>query len=221
MPSFYLFVSFYPFYQKILYNLPIFSCSLPGFYRFFSFGGGLPQGTFAELVAPATHLLGAPPQTPGDFLPDEKVTKESPRRVSPLGTPLKGTLRSPCSTLCCYPLKRVSATDPDRFATLSERANWSCFLPTPYKGHTFSCQSVARQVLCFRGCLGSEGRSALLGVAETASLGRSKSYFLRRSAAATGLGIEKTKTIANAMATAILMVSIPLNSAIALSPMMK
>ncbi len=180
-----------------------------------STGGLLRDGS------PCTHLLGAPPQPPGDFLPDEKVTKESPRRVSPLGTPLKGTLRSPCSTLCCYPLKRVSATDLDRFATLSERANWSCFLPTPYKGHTCSCQSVARQVRCFRGCLGSEGRSALLGVAEAANLGRSKSYFLRRSAAATGLGIEKTKTIASAMATAILMVSIPLDSAIELSPIMK
>ena len=112
------------------------------------------------------------PSTPGDFPVAGKVTKGAPG-VAPLDL-LRGTLRSPCSTLCCYPLKRVSATDPDRFATLSERANWSCFLPTPYKGHTFSCQSVARQVRCFRGCLGSEGRSALLGVAETASLGRSK-----------------------------------------------
>ena len=63
---------------------------------------------------------------PGDFLPDEKVTKESPRGVSPLGTPLRGTLRSPCSTLCCYPLKRVCATKIDRFATLRWWANRSC-----------------------------------------------------------------------------------------------
>ena len=33
---------------------------------------------------------------PGDFLPDEKVTKESPRGGPPLGTPPRGTLRSPC-----------------------------------------------------------------------------------------------------------------------------
>ena len=31
--------------------------------------------------------------------------------------------------------------------------NWSCFLPAPYRGYTFSCQSVARQVRCSRGCL--------------------------------------------------------------------
>ena len=33
---------------------------------------------------------------PGDFLPDEKVTKESPRGGPPLGPPPRGTLRSPC-----------------------------------------------------------------------------------------------------------------------------
>ena len=44
---------------------------------------------------------------------------------------------------------------------------------------------------------------------------------LGRSGAATGLGNEEKKTIATGMAPAILMVSIPLDSAIALSPMMK
>ncbi len=218
MPSFYLFVSFY---QKILYNLPIFSCPLPGFTVPFLSGEASTGGLLRD-GSPCTHLLGAPPRPPGDFLPDEKVTKDTSQRGFPSGySPKVGSFAPPAAHLCCYPLKRVSATDPDRFSTLSERANWSCFLPTPYKGHTCSCQSVARQVRCFRGCLGAEGGSALLGVAETASLGRSKSYFLRRSAAATGLGIEKTKTIASAMATAILMVSIPLDSAIALSPIMK
>ena len=32
---------------------------------------------------------------PGDFLPDEKVTKESPRGVTPLGTPLGGHYHPP------------------------------------------------------------------------------------------------------------------------------
>ena len=132
-----------------------------------------PRRAFAGLVVPAPTMRALRPKPRVTFSPMRKSPKNLPE-----GTPLwvlpRGTLRSPCSTLCCYPLKRVSATDPDRFATLSERANWSCFLPTPYKGHTFSYQSVARQVRCFRGCLGSEGRSALLGVAETASLGRSK-----------------------------------------------
>ena len=54
---------------------------------------------------------------PGDFPVAGKVTKGAPG-VAPLDL-LRGTLRSPCSTLCCYPLKRVSATEKDRFATLS------------------------------------------------------------------------------------------------------
>ena len=54
---------------------------------------------------------------PGDFLPDEKVTKESPRGGPPLGTPPRGTLRSPCGKP--HPLDRVSTIKQDRFATLS------------------------------------------------------------------------------------------------------
>ena len=45
--------------------------------------------------SPCTHLLGAPPQAPGDFLPAEKVTKESPRGDTPLGTPLGGRFAPP------------------------------------------------------------------------------------------------------------------------------
>ena len=97
--------------------------------------------------------MGAPPHAPGDFLPDEKVTKESPRGVSPLGTPLGGPSekcftfrsRSPCSTSCCYPLKRVCDTNPDRFATLSLWSNRSFFLPEIGRSHTFCYQTVARQ----------------------------------------------------------------------------
>ena len=141
----------------------------------------LHPGGLCGTVVPAPTRRALRPSTPGDFPVAGKVTKGAPR-AAPFGIPRGGPSekcftfrsRSPCSTLCCYPLKRVSAADPDRFATLSERANWSCFLPTPYKGHTCSCQSVARQVRCFRGCLGAEGGSALLGVAEAASLGRSK-----------------------------------------------
>ena len=40
---------------------------------------------------------GFQPRAPGDFLPDEKVTKESPRGVSPLGTPLGGHYHPPSS----------------------------------------------------------------------------------------------------------------------------
>ena len=51
---------------------------------------------------------GAPPCTRVTFSPDEKVTKESPRGVSPLGTPLRGTLRSPCGNR--NPLDRACTT---------------------------------------------------------------------------------------------------------------
>src|SRR5699024_11207026 len=43
--------------------------------------------------------------TLGDFLPDEKVTKESPRGVSPLGTPLGGHYHPPSSAARCSPQK--------------------------------------------------------------------------------------------------------------------
>ncbi len=52
---------------------------------------------------------------PGDFLPDEKVTKESPRAV-PFGIP-----RCEVSALFALATHRAglpSATDPNRFATL-------------------------------------------------------------------------------------------------------
>ena len=62
----------------------------------------------AFLYGPSPHALGslcgtvAPAPTrrrsalhPSDFLPDEKVTKESPRGVSPLGTPLGGHYHPP------------------------------------------------------------------------------------------------------------------------------
>ncbi len=110
----------------------------------------MPGGALPPLHSPC---MGAPPHAPGDFLPDEKVTKESPRGVSPLGTPLGGPSekcftfrsRSPCSTSCCYPLKRVCDTNPDRFATLSLWSNRSFFLPEMGRSHTFCYQTVARQ----------------------------------------------------------------------------
>jgi len=54
-----------------------------------------PGEIYAELAAPATPDAGAPPRAPGDFLPDEKVTKESPRGDTPLGTPLGGRFAPP------------------------------------------------------------------------------------------------------------------------------
>ena len=43
---------------------------------------------------------------PGDFLPDEKVTKESPRGVPPLGTPLGGHYHPPSNASVAPPRKR-------------------------------------------------------------------------------------------------------------------
>ena len=110
----------------------------------FSLYRGVGGGTLAPLrggltPSSALHPWGgrSAPPTPGDFLPDEKVTKESPRGDTPLGTPLRGTLRSPCSTLCCYPLEGLSATKKDRFATLSLWANRSLFFPlVPSREHS-------------------------------------------------------------------------------------
>ena len=62
-------------------------------------------GSLCGTVAPASTDAGAPPRAPGDFLPDEKVTKESPRGVSPLGTPLGGHYHPPSSAARCSPQK--------------------------------------------------------------------------------------------------------------------
>ena len=90
---------------------------------------------------------------PGDFLPDEKVTKESPRGGPPLGTPPRGTERKVFHfslplplRRCRHPLDRACATKIDRFATLSLWANRSCFFLWFHRGNTLCFQSVARQI---------------------------------------------------------------------------
>ena len=45
--------------------------------------------------SPCAHLCRRSALHPGDFLPDEKVTKESPRGETPLGTPPEGGTLSP------------------------------------------------------------------------------------------------------------------------------
>ena len=78
--------------------------------------GCAPPGASRQtwLLAPP-HEWAYPAHTRGAFRFTTKGTKGVPGAV-PLD-PLRGTLRSPCSTLCCYPLKRACATDPDGFAT--------------------------------------------------------------------------------------------------------
>ena len=61
-----------------------------------------PREDFVKLAAPTPPDAGAPREhglamlgAPDDFLPDEKVTKESPRGDTPLGTPLGGRFAPP------------------------------------------------------------------------------------------------------------------------------
>ena len=56
---------------------------------------GAPGKIYARTIVPAPTNAGAPPRAPGDFLPDEKVTKESPRGDTPLGTPPEGDASLP------------------------------------------------------------------------------------------------------------------------------
>ena len=84
--------------------------------------------------APSSALLpmrgrSAPP-TPGDFLFEKKVTKDSPGGHP--WTPEGGTL-SPLRR-CRTPQIGLSATTKDRFATLSWWANRSFFLPKLHRG---------------------------------------------------------------------------------------
>ena len=91
--------------------------------------------------SPSTHLLGAPPQTPGDFRFTTKVTKGVPGLCP--WTPLGGIIIPPAAH-APFPPERVCPSNPDRFATLSLWANRSFFRPGVGRGHTFWFQAVAR-----------------------------------------------------------------------------
>ena len=83
------------------------------------------------------------PSTPGDFLPDEKVTKESPRGGTPSGYSPEGDRAKSVSLFAPAPPAAsrtpsigLSATKIDRFATLRQWANRSCFFPlVPSRKH--------------------------------------------------------------------------------------
>ena len=114
-------------------------------------------GVFAGAGSPCTpRYAGAPPCTRVTFPSRGKSPKA--RQGSTPGPP-RGTERKvfhfslPLPLRFPHPLDRVSATKIDRFATLSWWANRSFFLPKLHRGHTLSCQSVARQVgLAFACC---------------------------------------------------------------------
>ena len=123
--------------------------------------------------------MGAPPHAPGDFLPDEKVTKESPRGgTPPLGTPLGGRSAPPAASR--NPLDKVCATKIDRSATLGWWANRSCFFLWFHQGNTLCFQSVARQG-CPRGCLKVSVLATNTARAESRGNPRGSSPLCRRS----------------------------------------
>ena len=87
--------------------------------------GAAPLGSKSSDLAPALTRRALRPSTPGDFLPDEKVTKESPRGDIPSGYSPEGDASLPLRFP--HPLDRACTTKIDRFATLSWWANRSCF----------------------------------------------------------------------------------------------
>ena len=79
---------------------------------------------YARGAAPLhSPRAGAPPRAPGNFLPDEKVTKESPR-ATPFGIPWR--VVTALAALAAHRAGLVCATKIDRFATLRWWANRSC-----------------------------------------------------------------------------------------------
>ena len=113
-------------------------------------GRGLPC-RWARGQSPLCALLcmGAPPQTPGDFPVAGKVTKGAPE---PTVLDSLSSKPPPFSRSLTHRAGLFSATERDRFATLSWWANRSCFFLWFHRGNTLCFQSVARQVRCHRRC---------------------------------------------------------------------
>ena len=126
---------------------------------------------YAGLVAPATPDAGAPPCTRVTF-PTQGKSPKVRQGLCPLESP--GACSPPFSrSLRCAPTRAglLSATTPDRFATLNLWANRSFFLPKLYRGSHF--------LLSIRGALGGanqwfvlllRGRWGKLGVRVLSSL---------------------------------------------------
>ena len=109
---------------------------------------------------------GFQPRAPGDFLPDEKVTKESPRGAPLWVLPLGGIIIPPAARACMrllLPPEKVSTTEKDRFATLRFWANRSLFLPSFLQGKFFAVNPWLGRVLVAR--LGATFR-AIRGIGE-------------------------------------------------------
>ncbi len=109
--------------------------------------GGAPGGLFARGLTPplrspmwehSSHALrveGAPPLRPRVTFPTRGKSPKARQGLRPLESP-KGDASLPLRR-CRHPLDRVSATNPDRFATLGWWANRSLFLPKLHRGSHF------------------------------------------------------------------------------------
>ena len=123
------------------------NCKQPSYYSKFPASlQGAPAGPFARglrpLCAPNARRGCAPssallpmgralrPSTPGDFPVAGKVTKGAPR-AAPFGIPLY--VVTALFALASHRAGLPSATNPDRFATLSEWENRPLFLPELYR----------------------------------------------------------------------------------------
>ena len=105
---------------------------------------------YAGLVAPATPDAGAPPCTRVTF-PTQGKSPKVRQGLCPLESP--GACSPPFSrSLRCAPTRAglLSATTPDRFATLNLWANRSFFLPKLYRGSHFLL-SIRGAVAAIRG----------------------------------------------------------------------
>ena len=140
------------FTEKILYTIYRF---FPALYPDFTvpfLSGEASTGGLLRDGSPCTHLLGAPPQPPGDFLPDEKVTKESPRGVSPLGTPLKGEASLPLQHIVLLPPQKGFRHNKRPICHFELVGKSVFFLPKLYRGSHFPF-SIRGTAGMPRGCL--------------------------------------------------------------------
>ena len=124
--------------------------SLLSFDCFFTEGGASPSWGILQGRWPLHPPFGRSAPNPGLLSCEKKVGKDSPKpavldSLVREDRPYRAALR--LHTGSSQPLIQ---TDLPLWAG---GVNWSCFLPAPYRGYTFSCQSVARQVRCSRGCL--------------------------------------------------------------------
>ena len=113
-------------------------------------GSLLPEASRQTWLLPPPGGCSAPP-TPGDFPVAGKVTKGAPRAAAPGPCPYRKSALIGAALMLAPGL--LSATEKDRFATLSWWANRSCFFLWFHRGNTLFFQSVARQILYLRGCL--------------------------------------------------------------------